>query len=340
MEHKKGSFLGGILKILFFLGIIGGILFGLSYKHFKNKVITDEVVLLHIESGESFQDVLGKMNIDPFYFRIYRKLNDLNPTLQAGNFQIPENATIQIFLESLKTPIFIEEKITFLEGWNIFDIDEYLTGKDLISSGEYISYVESVQNIQKKSEIFPYLSGLQTLEGYLYPDTYNIDRNNFSISYIVHTQLQIFDIKVYQPLFLQTDLTHENFQSVINLASIVEKEEKQDRNKKTVAGILKKRLKLGWMIGADITVCYPHRLTAQECKLVVSKYIHEKNEYNTRTMRGLPKTPIGNPSFITIEATLNDKETPYFFYLHDKQGNIHYARDNAEHTRNKYNYLR
>jgi cell division protein YceG involved in septum cleavage len=46
------------------------------------------------------------------------------------------------------------------------------------------------------------------------------------------------------------------------------------------------------MIGADITVCYPYRLTGNECKLVVSKYIKDKNEYNTRTMRGLPKTPI------------------------------------------------
>jgi cell division protein YceG involved in septum cleavage len=73
------------------------------------------------------------------------------------------------------------------------------------------------------------------------------------------------------------------------------------------------------MIGADITVCYPYRLTAHECKLVVSKYIRDKNEYNTRTMRGLPKTPIGNPSYDTIESTLNYNKTSYYFYLHDKK---------------------
>jgi cell division protein YceG involved in septum cleavage len=69
---------------------------------------------------------------------------------------------------------------------------------------------------------------------------------------------------------------------IINLASIVEKEERNPDEKSTVAGILKKRLDEGWMIGADITVCYPFRLTAEQCKLSVTKYLYEVNDYNTR----------------------------------------------------------
>jgi UPF0755 protein len=103
---------------------------------------------------------------------------------------------------------------------------------------------------------------------------------------------------------------------------------------------LKKRLQEWWMIGADITVCYPYRLTAHECKLVVSKYIRDENQYNTRTMRWLPKTPIWNPSYHTVEATLNHTVTPYYFYLHAKDGSIYYATTNAQHERNKALYLR
>jgi cell division protein YceG involved in septum cleavage len=51
--------------------------------------------------------------------------------------------------------------------------------------------------------------------------------------------------------------------------------------------------------------------------MIISEYINEKSEYNTRTMTGLPKTPISNPSFETIDATLNYKESEYWFYLHD-----------------------
>ena len=90
------------------------------------------------------------------------------------------------------------------------------------------------------------------------------------------------------------------------------------------------------MIWADITVCYPHELTANECKLVVSKYINEKSEYNTRTMKWLPKTPIWNPSFETINATLNSKKTNYWFYLHNTSNwKIYYAETNQEHENNK-----
>ena len=68
-----------------------------------------------------------------------------------------------------------------------------------------------------------------------------------------------------------------------------------------VAGILKKRLDENWLIGADATVCYPYKVTYKECTpdFVVSK-IQDKNEYNTRTKIGLPKTPISNPSFASI----------------------------------------
>jgi UPF0755 protein len=123
---------------------------------------------------------------------------------------------------------------------------------------------------------------------------------------------------------------------LLNLASIVEKEEKNKEERATVAWILKKRLDNDWNIGADITVCYPHKLTGEECKMVVSKYIREKSEYNTRTMIWLPKTPIWNPSFDSINATLNYNRTDFWFYLHNvSTWKIYYASSNAEHESNK-----
>jgi UPF0755 protein len=116
----------------------------------------------------------------------------------------------------------------------------------------------------------------------------------------------------------------------------VEKEEKNINEKPIVAGILKKRFDNGWQIWADITVCYPHELTSNECKMVISKYITEVSDYNTRTMVWLPKTPIWNPSFETINATLNYKSTDYWYYLHNiNTWKIYYAKTNAEHEENK-----
>ena len=67
----------------------------------------------------------------------------------------------------------------------------------------------------------------------------------------------------------------------------------------------------------DITICYPHKLTEEECKKVVSEYKDEESEYNTNLITRLPPTPICNPSYETMNATLNHKATDYYYYLHD-----------------------
>ena len=95
------------------------------------------------------------------------------------------------------------------------------------------------------------------------------------------------------------------------------------------------------MLWADITVCYPYELIAEECKMNISKYIYERNDYNTRTMLWLPKTPIWNPSLETIKATLYDEDSLYYYYLHDtKTWQIYYWKTNEDHEQNKSLYLR
>ena len=96
-----------------------------------------------------------------------------------------------------------------------------------------------------------------------------------------------------------------------------------------------------WNIWADITVCYPYKLTSDECKLVISKYININSDYNTRFIIWLPLSPIWNPSFETINATLNSKDSSYYYYMHDtKTWKVYYAETNEEHNKNKELYLK
>jgi UPF0755 protein len=285
---------------------------------------------------------------------LYIKNNVSDFQLKAWNFKISENADINQILIDLQNPLIENEiSITILEWWNIYDIDYYLTNKKLIKKWDYINYVTNKDKIKQLTKFFPFIEWLNTLEWYLYPDTYKVISNNFKINVFVIKQLENFENKVYNKLFLtptpsgtplkkgRNKYNNKKIEEVINLASIVEKEEKNIAEKPIVAWILKKRLDNWWMIWADITVCYPHQLTANECKMVITKYINEKSDYNTRTMAGLPKTPIWNPSFETINATLNYKKTPYWFYLHDtKTSHIYYAETNEWHSINKARYLR
>lgn len=238
-----------------------------------------------------------------------------------------------------------ENKATILEWWNVFDIDSYLFDKWVIKEWEYIGYVQNKDKIIALSAFFDFLDTQNTLEWYLYPDTYDIDIKNFKINEFVIMQLEAFEQKVYNRLFV--DITnaplYENtvIESVVNLASIVEKEEKNDSEKPIIAWILKKRVKEYWNLWADVTVCYPYKLTSNACKLVISKYINIETEYNTRFIIWLPPTPIWNPSFETVDATLNHEDTEYYYYLHDiKTGRVYYAETNEKHNENKALYLK
>ncbi len=238
-----------------------------------------------------------------------------------------------------------QNTVIILEWWNIYDSDNYLYSRSLIKKGEYVKYVENKDKIKDLSKFFVFLDNQNTLEWYLYPDTYSINSWNFKINEFVIQQLEAFEKKVYTKLFLDEDLnskyTNKIIESVINLASMVEKEEKNPKEKATVAWILKKRLKEYWNIWADITVCYPYKLTSEDCKLVISKYINIKSDYNTRFIIWLPPSPIWNPSFETINATLNSKDSPYYYYLHDtKTWKVYYAETNEEHNKNKELYLK
>jgi cell division protein YceG involved in septum cleavage len=96
----------------------------------------------------------------------------------------------------------------------------------------------------------------------LYPDTYKV-HVDFKINEFVIKQLETFETKVYDKIL--QDLSIKEITNLINLASIVENEEKNINEKPTVAGILKKRLENSWQIGADITACYAYELISKEC---------------------------------------------------------------------------
>lgn len=330
--------------------IFGGIFFW-KYASYETTLLTVESSILEVKPWATFSSILIDNGADSFFTKVYLRDNLPDFQLQVWSYSIPENANVKTLLEALKNPINQTDiNLTFLEWWNIFDIDQYLTNQQLIDAGDFIEYSENYCN----ASIFPgsmkdwscdlhtnfaWLEWTDSLEWYLYPDTYAINPNTFTVKTLARKMLSNFDSKVYTPLF--TGLDNKAIFENIVLASIVEKEERNSDEKSTVAGILKKRLDEWWMIGADITVCYPFRLTAEECKLSVTKYLYEVNDYNTRQKVGLPAGPIWNPSFETVSATLKSKDSEYYYYLHDTEtGQIYYGRTNAEHDWNKQLYLR
>lgn len=324
-------------KIVLLIILIIPIYFIFSYNSFKGSVITKEDQVLEIKKWDNYRDLASKFGLNSNYLKIYLKLNPPNKSLFAWTYKLKSWLNISQVIESIKNPITNDIKITFLEWWNIYDLDDKLTKNNLIKSWELIRL--SNENLIDYKDEYNFLKKVTTLEGFLYPDTYSINPNNFKLEDLVKTMLTNFDKKVIKELDVNPEDT--DLLDNIILASIVEKEEKSIKEKSTVAWVLKKRLQEKWFIWADATVCYPHKLTFDECtpKFIVN-HIDDTNEYNTRNKLWLPKTPICNPSNDSIEAVYNTKNTPYYYYLHDSSWQIHYARTNEEHVANKMLYIK
>ncbi len=191
-----------------------------------------------------------------------------------------------------------------------------------------------------------------SLEGFLYPDTYKLNEEQPLLDQLITLQLQTFNQKVWTDFASdieqfsaraksEHDVTLSRY-DVITLASVVEKEERNKKNKSTVAGIFMHRLDLGMKLGADVTLCYGLKEPYETCTpAVINRGIYDKNNiFNTRERAGIPPQPIANPSAETFKATLNYVKTDYLFYLHGNDGQIHYGKTNNEHVKNKNKYLK
>jgi UPF0755 protein len=335
MKWEKLSF--RLFKLIIWIVIISGIYFYLSYASFKTKIITQKEIVIEIPKWTTFYTLPkalnnNNINIDDFYFKIYLRLGNITTQLQAWTFKIPAWANIKDLLFSLEKPYINTANITILEWWNIFDIDKSLSDKELINKWDFIEIAQDYT-----PEWYSFLTSWKSLEWFLYPDTYEIKTDRFSSKELIDKMVENFDKKVWNSL---KNLSKKEIYNLITMASIVEKEEKSKENRPIVAGILYSRIEVWEPIWADITVCYPYEMTNKECTpSFINKHIRDKNDYNTRTMKWLPISPIWNPSLNAIMASLNPEDTNYYFYLHDKDWKIHFAKTNAEHEANKRKYI-
>lgn len=158
-----------------------------------------------------------------------------------------------------------------------------------------------------------FLKQARSLEGYLFPDTYFFFSTADEIE-VLEYMTKNFENK-FKDIRAEIIKQGKNEKEILTMASILEREARGDVDREYVSGILWKRLNIGMALQVD---AWP--VTYKE--------------------RGLPDNPISNPGLKAIHAALYPKTTPYLYYLHDKEGMIHYARSFAEHKANIAKYLR
>lgn len=162
-----------------------------------------------------------------------------------------------------------------------------------------------------------FLAEAEELEGTLFPDTYFFFSTSTEAS-VLASMKENFNkkMKLIRPLILsEAKITGRTESEIIIMASLIEGEANGDADRELISGILWKRIKMKMPLQVDAAL-------------------------ETYKRAGLPENPIGNPGLKAIRAAIYPKESPYLYYLHDKEGDIHYARSFAEHRQNVVKYLK
>lgn len=203
---------------------------------------------------------------------------------------------------------------------------------------EGFSRIEIATLIDEKIPTFDkdlFLEKTKGQEGYLFPETYFFLKNT-SVDAIISSLRGEFDKRTAS---LASEITARNIsmQDLITMASIIEKEATGESDRTLISGVLWKRLELGMPLQVDATFLYINGKPSAELTLDDLKL---NSPYNTYVYKGLPPGPICSPGLASIIAALRPESSSYLYYLHDKDGGVHFAKNFEEHKANKAKYLK
>ena len=314
--------------IIFFLILIFALSSYLFYREgalpFNKNDKTTKIFV--IAKGESLNNIINNLAKEDLIrskvvFRFIVEQLGVAKSIQAGDFRLSPSMTAFQIANAL-THGTLDVWVTLIEGTRKEEMAQVI-GRELdIPEVEFIKLAS---------------------EGYLFPDTYLIQKDATAGSVILILENN-YNQKFTPELKAKAAKKGLSEKDVITLASIVEKEAKHEKDKKTVASILLKRLDNDWPLQVDATIQYALGYQASDKswwkKVLSFDDLEIASPYNSYKNKGLPPAPISNPGLVSIEAVVNaDASTPYWFYLSDQQGNMHYARTGEEHAANVRKYL-
>ena len=167
----------------------------------------------------------------------------------------------------------------------------------------------------------------KSLEGYLFPNTYEFTRTQ-SMKDIAAAMVKQFRM-VAEQIGLRIDV-----ENTVTMASIIEKETAVPEERPVVASVYYNRLGRNIALQADPSVIYAELLDGRYGGALHHADMSFQSSYNTYTHPGLPPGPIGNPGRNSLEAALHPAKTDYYYFVSDGNGHHRFSQSLEEHNQN------
>ena len=303
------------------------------YQHeAANKIIT-------IEPGASSSAIVAQLYNEgviehEWPMRIWLRIFPNGKSFKAGDYEFKSPISPLEIINQLARGTVATRHFTIPEGFNQFDVARMLHGLRLNEPAP--DKPEDLLVLFKNKSLIEDLDPQATsLEGYLFPDTYD-----YTVSakraQLVEIMVKRFH-EVYTPeMQARAEEMKMSTRQAVTMASLIEKEAKLDSERELISSVFHRRLKLGVQLACDPTVIYAAILAGNYRGKIYKSDLDRNSPYNTYKRIGLPPGPIASPGKRSLQAAINPAQTDYMYFVVDVQkndGSHKFSASSADHEK-------
>lgn len=337
--------------VLFYgLVVAGGVIFLVAstlsagylyaFAQIRKPIVFSEKQVFVIEKGESVQRIaedLEKKGLvsHGFYFWLYIWKSDLSRSLQAGTYAVEGSASAKDIADMIARGDVMRDtvRVTIPEGFTLADIDARFRDAGLLKKETRRFADLRVRDFSGKFTFFSDAPQDASLEGYLFPDTYEFEKD-VSLEAIAERMLGNFKEK-FESVQEIMEGSGKSVRELVIMASIIEREVITPEDMKMVSGVLWKRLSIDMPLQVDATVIFAvgrNALTRDDLAV--------DSPYNTYRYKGLPPGPIASPGMNALVAAAQPTASDYLFYISKPNKETVFSRTLQEHNAAVAKYLK
>ncbi len=274
-------------------------------------------------SAADISDILEENNLikNKLVFDLYSKVTGKSSKYKAGMYELNTAMDQDAIMNELVKGGKLKASVIFTipEGFEIKQISERLNSTGLIDEDKFLSLTDKASNFEDDYEFLKGLPKDSSLEGYLYPDTYEVFED-VTEEGIVRKMLDTFEEMYTSDIKEKGKNLGMDTNQIMILASIIEREAVLEEERFTMSGVFHNRLEVDMPLQSCATVQY----ALGERKSVLSNEdVTIESNYNTYVNAGLPPAPISSPGIESIEAAVNPEDVDYLFFVRTGEDGSH-----------------
>ncbi len=250
-------------------------------------------------------------------------------SFQTGTYELSAQDSLDNLANTIWTGRVKQASFTIPEGWSLREMGAYFEKEGWFSAEAFLKAAAQVPR-----DRFPWLpERAAMLEGFLFPDTYQLPVEGRSPNAVINVMLKHFETHAL-PLYQQRQgLKDTSLNEWVTLSSIVEKEAVVPQERPRIAGVFWNRLHLKMSLGSDPTVEYGLGIRQTPEQPLTLAQVRQPSPYNTYINPGLPPTPIASPGLASLKAVLTPEQTAYLYFVARYDGTHVFSESLGDHER-------